>query len=677
MPHVSPPSKSVAWRQLALAFGLFAVFATLGTTVASAFYVDDHETHLVSRTEAGELPSEIGNDGTALFDVSDDGRYLLLGSNATNFPVGNVPAGEEVVGESALFRKDRQTGGLALVARPSRQDSTTEALTFCGSLPSGGGGISADGRYVAFVTAEKLVAADTNFNKDVYVRDMSKAIGATKAGDEAGAWELVSARDGGDTPASYALNATECGEESTIGGNLRAGKTISDDGRHVVFTASRSDLPNLGPEEAPGNSLFWRDLDADKTRTVAREVFDAGGSLLAQTDAGLPVGTLTEPQSTPLGTVVISGDGSKVAWVGKYAPTQVRVMEQEYGSFASDPEQLHLMWRDIALGKDGVTRRVSPLIDFDDPGCTQAALAALTSAQLHDPSQQGPCLGPLVHNATMRGAEAGDIALSEDGLTIAWTLTAGSRPNPSVVPDNFGQDAWVTSMAPGVSRKAGTRIVTRAATGPEPPATGASITEIALSDDGRRLALETQRTEFSSLTAPSPLGPFPGSTEVESLYRVMLAADRTPERIELVTRSFDGGELAGVLGGGEGLAFSGDGRTIAFDSGASNLTEDDSNGSKDVFVSVPGPSSCEFIPPPAACNPTPPPKDKEGGGGGSAGDVAPPALSTEGAPPRKTVQQLRKEARAKCRKKKGKARRRCLKRANSIGRPRKGNGQRR
>ncbi len=61
--------------------------------------------------------------------------------------------------------------------------------------------ISADGRYVAFDTAQQLVPQDTNENYDVYVRDMTVPLSAERK--SSGAYTLVSAQNGSEEPPIY------------------------------------------------------------------------------------------------------------------------------------------------------------------------------------------------------------------------------------------------------------------------------------------------------------------------------------------------------------------------------------------------------------------------------------------------------------------------------------------
>jgi hypothetical protein len=626
-------------RRLALA-GLTAVLAAAGlATVASAAYVDDHDIELISRTPASPgTPSESGNAPSNLLSVSTDGRYVLFSSSADNFPRGDIAPDERT--SATLYRMDRQTGAVELVARPTRlvvpPPPATQQKSFCG-VSSATGDMSADGRYVVFVTQERLDPDDSNWLTDVYVRDMTKTIRsnppAGEERDDEGAWTLVSVLDGpGETPATYRPSPGAPGElpdsceDTTSPPNASSGallpsggsELISADGRRVIFSLGvrNSNLPS-GSDTTSRVNLFWRDLDQQATRAVTRDKNDSS-------EAGVPVA------STALVNIAsLSGDGTKVAWAGSAGPAQARIEPQEYGSQGSESNHRHTFWRDMSAPGTAPTRRPASLIDYHDPDCDADALATVTHEQVQNESREGPCLGYVAHSV-IESADATDLALSHDGLTVAFTMPGLPRPSP----DNSGgtiEDVWVTSMAPGVSRKGGTEIVTRVPGAPDgAPGTNEAVAGVSLSADARLLAFRTKRTDFSSLTAPAPVGPMPTLTGISNVFRVTLAADRTPELLELVTRGKDACEDPVEMNGGGGtrVRYSADGGVIAFDSDAANLAPGAGtrpqpggglDGKTDVFVSRPrtGPEA------PGPCDPLPPgPGGGDTGGGGETGGGA-------------------------------------------------------
>ena len=153
--------------------------------------------------------------------ISGDGRYVAIATAARNLFPDDVSDPSRALLRGGLFRRDIGTGALELVALG---DVRAKADGFVRALGAGNPSISRDGRFVAFSTGERLVPADSNENIDVYVRDMSLPRGPR-------AYTLVSARDGSDTPATYAGTAGP----GASGADVTAGMAISGDGNRVVF----------------------------------------------------------------------------------------------------------------------------------------------------------------------------------------------------------------------------------------------------------------------------------------------------------------------------------------------------------------------------------------------------------------------------------------------------------
>ena len=101
-------------------------------------------------------------DGSSQFpDVSDDGRYVVFQSMATD-----LTSAVDNVASTDVFRRDRQLATTELVTRNNAQQ------------PSNAGGgvaqVSADGNKVVFASSgTNLVAGDTNGDSDVFARDIA------------------------------------------------------------------------------------------------------------------------------------------------------------------------------------------------------------------------------------------------------------------------------------------------------------------------------------------------------------------------------------------------------------------------------------------------------------------------------------------------------------------------
>jgi Tol biopolymer transport system component len=161
--------------------------------------------------------------------LSANGRYVAFVSSATNL----VPHDTNHLGD--VFVRDRKTG------RTTRVSVTSSGKQGGGDRTSTGSNapaISADGRYVAFHSADSnLVPGDTNRTYDIFVHD--RVSGRT---------ERVSVGDHGQQANAENLGAL----------------TISANGRYVAFASFASNLvPN---EVAKGTEdLFIRDRAARKT----------------------------------------------------------------------------------------------------------------------------------------------------------------------------------------------------------------------------------------------------------------------------------------------------------------------------------------------------------------------------------------------------------------------------
>jgi Tol biopolymer transport system component len=213
---------------VALIFSVISLVA--GAAIANAFA---GQTTRVSVSSAGDAASA----GATFGALSADGRYVVFQSSATDLVAG--------VSGTHVYRHDRTTGTTALV------DVASSGGTSSG--PALQPTVSANGRYVAFVSfASDLVDVVTTAAPDVFVRDM-----------QLGVTTLVS--------------ANSSGQPSALGGSLSslpAARQISDDGLHVVFTSTAT---NLVAELNNGQRhVYVKDLTSGEV--VRASVNDAGDS---------------------------------------------------------------------------------------------------------------------------------------------------------------------------------------------------------------------------------------------------------------------------------------------------------------------------------------------------------------------------------------------------------------
>ncbi|MBI5435269.1 MAG: PD40 domain-containing protein [Planctomycetes bacterium] len=217
--------------------------------------------------------------------VSDDGRYFVFSSDASNLVAGDAN------GASDIFLRDRATGGTLRVSVATGGGEAHGAST----LPS----LSADGRIIGFSSAASdLVALDANGVPDAFVHDAASGvttrISVAPNGADAdarstgvfvsasGRWvgfssrasNLIAAGDSNGVDDAYLrdlvlgttvrVSVASSGVEGD-GASLHAG--LSDDGRFAVF---QSLATNLVPLDTNGvEDAFVRDLVLGTTARVS------------------------------------------------------------------------------------------------------------------------------------------------------------------------------------------------------------------------------------------------------------------------------------------------------------------------------------------------------------------------------------------------------------------------
>ena len=264
-------------------------------------------TERASVTTAGEQADDYSHSPT----ISADGRFVAFGCWARNFP------GPGLFYSGQVYVRDRLLG-------------TTEAVSvsFDGWPPSsdsGGPSISADGRFVAFLSgASNLVLADTNHAPDVFVRDRLTAT-----------TELVS--------------VTSSGEQAD---GQSSAPSISGDGRFVLFG---SDARNLVSDDTNlVEDIFLRDrltgltLRVNLTSTDEQaETAHSGLSSAGNNPPALSRGGHSAAFCS-VATNLVPGDTNRVA--------DVFVRQICVSTFADVP-CYHVAWEAVeAIAEAGITR---------------------------------------------------------------------------------------------------------------------------------------------------------------------------------------------------------------------------------------------------------------------------------------------------------------------------------
>jgi Tol biopolymer transport system component len=172
-----------------------------------------------------------GNGGSAGPAVSSDGRFVVFESSATNLVPGDTN------GRTDIFVRDRVTGGTTR-ASVAADGTQSDNVSF-------GSAMSADGRFVAFVSDASNLVPEPASGRQVYVKDLvTRAV------------ERVSVSSGGDPAQGFTTPPA-----------------ISGDGRVVTFAAAAS---NLVPGDTNGQlDVFTHDRVTGVTERVS--VDSAGG----------------------------------------------------------------------------------------------------------------------------------------------------------------------------------------------------------------------------------------------------------------------------------------------------------------------------------------------------------------------------------------------------------------
>ena len=342
---------------------------------------------------------------------------------------------------------------------------------------------------------------------------------------------------------SSALSAHEGGitEQVSVsstgqGGNeISRDAAISADGRFVAFVSGAT---NLVPGDDNGTpDAFVRDRVLDSTERIPMPAGVTEASAVAISGDGRFVVLAAngpEPDVSAIGTHIYLHD--------RAAGTTQQVSVSPAGFLASYAPQVSADGRVIAylsMTTDGSTHHLDVLIYNRETGQTDFANRT-TSGQVlstfFDPDFA--------------------VALSGDGRVVAFTFGA------VLVPGAPAGQVFVRDTVAGTTTIAST-------TSSGAPSPGGHYFRPAVSADGRYVAFWSQ-----SVLVPSDTNGMPDT----------YVRDRVAGTIERVSLSNAGSELSQGSNLGEGPAISADGRFVAFASIDSAVVPGDTNGTFDVFV---------------------------------------------------------------------------------------------
>ncbi|MET0499045.1 MAG: malectin domain-containing carbohydrate-binding protein [Steroidobacteraceae bacterium] len=495
-----------------------------------------------------------GNADSISPRISDDGRYVIFTSFADNLVAGDTN------GDQDVFLRDRATGTI------ERISVSTQGAQ--GNSRSYGDALTPDGRYIVFDSeASNMVAGDANAAPDTFIRDRvrgttervslgnnaaegnaSSRRGAISAdgryvafaslasnfvpGMPTGIYIFVRDRQAGTTQlVSVAANGSPASTVEFF--------TMSADGRYVAFD---SWMHELVPGDTNSKSdVYVRDRVLGFTERVS--VTSTGAQ-------GADGGGFDDHGSSRSS---ISRDGRYISFISssRLVPEDT---DTAYDMYLRD-RVAHTTER---IGTEGETGR-SAGQSFSSISADGRYVAFEISGRIFIGDRQAStsAMIPLGNSVTGGGDSKTDRSLSADGRYTAFAspakLVAGT--SDGLYPDVFVQDAQ-------------THIIEVASVGRDGEPANAESFYPAINASGRYVAFASFA---SNLVGPGNLD------YISDIY----LRDRDTRSTELISVNTSGGE-------GDGTswyaAISADGRFVAFASEADNLVSGDTNQMFDVFV---------------------------------------------------------------------------------------------
>ncbi|MHB0856542.1 MAG: hypothetical protein ACYC5M_03110 [Anaerolineae bacterium] len=265
-----------AHRRLVLALSLCLVLLPWATATPAVAQGSGVTTRVSVASDGAQ-----GISGSSMPSLSADGRYVAFESSASNLVSGD--------GQPDVFVHDRQSGATTRVSVASDGAQDTGG-SFAHSL-------SADGRYVAFDSANNLVAGDTNGSSDVFVHDRQSgattrvSVASDGAQGNGGSFAPSLSADGryvafdswasnlvsGDTNfrvhvfvhdrQSGATTLVSVASDGAQGNHNSYDSALSADGRYVAFFSDASNL--VAGDTNYRNDIFVHDRQSGATTRVS------------------------------------------------------------------------------------------------------------------------------------------------------------------------------------------------------------------------------------------------------------------------------------------------------------------------------------------------------------------------------------------------------------------------
>lgn len=582
------------------------------TNQAADVFLYDHVSGSLERVSLGNEGAQADADTRRRADLSADARHVVFESRATTL----VDA--DTHGTWQIYLRDRVAQTTTLVSR-GLDGSGSETGSHAPQ-------ISADGRYVVFVSGDALVAHDLNASDDVYRYDHAsgalEVVSVSVAGEVGNrasddprisadgryvafrtqATNLFTGDTNGDddivlrdTVGNVNVNASIAPGGGQFGGlhALASGNAVSADGRYVLFN---TDVPveSADPNAAVDGFRFDRVTQQSLwvTRGTTGDVLHAGAVADALSADGNVI--LMRSRDTVLGGG--ASHGSPRHYVRELTSGNVALLKLRPNWFNSYDST-----DGCDLSGDGVVAYCSSSDDALTDGDRNGIQDVFRSVIGADGGMRisRPLPGPVAAATADSGAGGGG-GVSEDGRFVVFSSLADNL----VVGDTNGvADIFLRDRLAGTTQRISRRIY-----GGEAPCVSGTPS---ITPDGRyvvftgcyqlwspfwgwgpsltyrydRLADHLEAVSGSGYSFDPSIsddGNVIVYTRSAGSSGTSVVAHRLSDGLTVVASQPPGG---GAANGFPGIPrISGDGRTVYFSTAASNLVADDTNGVADVFA---------------------------------------------------------------------------------------------
>ncbi|MBF0166971.1 MAG: DUF4347 domain-containing protein [Alphaproteobacteria bacterium] len=271
------------------------------TNGASDVFLRDTQTGTTTRVSVTNAGAQ-ANGASTLSDISDNGRYVVFTSTATNLVVNDTNGVQDV------FVRDTQSGTTVRVS-----------LTGAGAQANGassGGSITTDGSRVVFTSsATNLIGPnDTNGLDDVFLRQVTGAPGTTRMSEAAGGVNANGASSSGVISADGTVVAFVSAATNLVAGDVDGvsdvfARTIATNTNQLIANGSAPSISTSGSIVAFASTAALVGADTNGVSDVYRYDRNTATTTLISTNSSGTVGNAASSGAS------ISGAGDYIAFV--------------------------------------------------------------------------------------------------------------------------------------------------------------------------------------------------------------------------------------------------------------------------------------------------------------------------------------------------------------------------